>query len=129
MGSPLMAGMSDADVGLGGGTGFSDADVGIPTPEAPAPRMLNADLPKQFQAPANPYEGMSYGNTLDAYFQAGADKMKNAIADLKSASNPLTPSFSAPFRTAGALASLPVGAAEFIAAPATAAFRYYVSGP
>ena len=91
--------------------------------------MLNADLPQRFQAPANPYEGMSYGNTMDAYFQAGADKIKNAFSELKSASNPLTPSFSAPFRTAGALADIPMGAAEFLAAPATAAFRHYVSGP
>jgi hypothetical protein len=125
-----MAGMSDADVGLGGGAGFSDADVGLGSPPAaPATRMLNADLPQRFQAPANPYEGMSYGNTLDAYFQAGADKVKNAFAEIKSASNPLTPSFSAPFRTAGALADIPMGAAQFIAAPATAAFRHYVSGP
>jgi hypothetical protein len=98
-------------------------------PSAPQPRMLNADLPKQFQAPADPEAGKTYGQTLQDYYQAGADKIKNAFSELKSASNPLTPSFSAPFRTAGALADIPIGAAEAMASPATAAFRHYVSGP
>jgi hypothetical protein len=83
---------------------------------------------KEVTAPP-PRRPQGYGETLAAFDEEARQQLRRGVSELGESTDPAKRTLTSPFRTAGALADIAGGAYHGAIAPATAAFRSYVSEP